>query len=522
MRIAVTSGITAPEVIMGRRQATNEWLTWIAIASLVGTGCSAAGSSGQEFGSTGMRGGHSYDPEQGEVTPTSSAINGSFDGTVGEAVTSGGCSTESVAGLASQVVEAVNCLHPNAFARVPDKDNLSMGGAAFPYMQKAARDGLVQALDAKTGSTLHVSSMLRTLVQQYLLYAWSQKGSCGISIAARPGHSNHETGVALDTGDYAAWKSALEKAGFSWYGSADTVHFDFEAGGTVGLDGEDVRAFQLLWNVNNPKDKIGVDGDYGPTTESRLRKTAAGGFPGSVDCAAIASEANGKGDSPGQTAGSGGSSGSSAGGSGGSNAAGAPGSDPGGAGGGSAAGSGGDSGCGTVSYEGECQGDELTWCDNSEVKTSDCAAKGATCAWNSAKSYYDCVATGAGGSSGSSGTGGSGGSASGCGSVTYVGECSGSTLQYCQSDNVVTVDCASQGGTCEYNTSAGFYECAASGAGGSGGSADSSGCGSVTDTGECSGDQLSYCSSDQLVTLSCSDYGKSCVWNSGASYYDCM
>ncbi|MBI5534184.1 MAG: D-alanyl-D-alanine carboxypeptidase family protein [Deltaproteobacteria bacterium] len=506
---------------MGRSRSISRWLTWIAAAS-IGMGCSAAGSSGQDFGSTGTRG-HSYDPEQGEVTPTSSAVNGIFDGTVGEAVSGGGCSTESVAGLASQVVEAVNCLHPNAFARVPDKDNLSMGSAAFPYMQKAARDGLVQALDAKPGSTLHVSSMLRTLVQQYLLYAWSQKGSCGISIAARPGHSNHESGIALDTGDYSAWKSTLTNAGFSWYGSDDKVHFDFEGGGTVALDGEDVRAFQLLWNVKNPNDKIGVDGDYGPTTESKLRKTNAGGFPGVVDCSEILAEAHGKGDAPGNPGpvGSGGSAGSNSGGSGG-----AAGNDSPGAGGGNAGGSGGGTaGCGNVSYEGECQGDVLSYCEGSEVKTIDCAAKNAICSWNASKSYYDCVASGAGGtggSAGSSGAGGSGGSASECGSITYVGECTGSTLQYCQSDTLVTVDCSSQGATCEYNSSAGFYECVASGAGGGGGSGGGTGCGSVTEEGECWGDELSYCSGGQLVTMSCTDYGKSCTWNSSASYYDCM
>jgi MYXO-CTERM domain-containing protein len=39
-----------------------------------------------------------------------------------------------------------------------------------------------------------------------------------------------------------------------------------------------VRAFQRLWNTNNPGDRIGEDGAYGPMTEARLARAPAAGF----------------------------------------------------------------------------------------------------------------------------------------------------------------------------------------------------------------------------------------------------
>lgn len=39
-----------------------------------------------------------------------------------------------------------------------------------------------------------------------------------------------------------------------------------------------VKAFQRLWNRFNPKDKIAEDGEYGPLTESKLKKSPAKGF----------------------------------------------------------------------------------------------------------------------------------------------------------------------------------------------------------------------------------------------------
>jgi hypothetical protein len=213
-------------------------------------------------------------------------------GEVAEAITGAtvqdalsGCSTAPVAPLDDQIIAEVNCAIPNQLSPVPKSaTNFSKATTTVAYLETPARDALVTALAANPGMTLSVNSMLRTVVQQYLLYAWYQQGRCGISLAALPGNSNHETGLALDTSDYDAWKPTLEAHGFKWFGSADVVHFDYVGAGSKDLRGEDVKAFQRLWNLNNPGDKITVDGSYGAATEARIKQSPSGGFPIGASC----------------------------------------------------------------------------------------------------------------------------------------------------------------------------------------------------------------------------------------------
>jgi len=62
----------------------------------------------------------------------------------------------------------------------------------------------------------------------------------------------------------------------------DSVHFDHTA--SDDIRGEDVRAFQTLWNRNHPDDTISVDGAYGPQTKSRLEQSPATGFALGASC----------------------------------------------------------------------------------------------------------------------------------------------------------------------------------------------------------------------------------------------
>ena len=211
----------------------------------------------------------------------------------GEGVSSGtvqgaadsSCATASVKGLSAQIIAEANCKSPDAFAAVPSLPNLQAGSNVFLHLEKPARDALVSALKAHPDKTMTVNSALRTVAQQYLLYRWYQTGSCGISLAAKPGNSNHETGLALDVDQYSSWKSALSGKGFSWLGGSDPVHFDYVGSGAQDHRGLDVLAFQRLWNRNHPEDEIAEDGDWGPSTESRMKKSPAAGFPKGASCA---------------------------------------------------------------------------------------------------------------------------------------------------------------------------------------------------------------------------------------------
>ena len=81
--------------------------------------------------------------------------------TVSQAASSG-CSTDGVKGLSLQIIARAACDDPDSFVEVPSLPNVTMGTSVFPYLEKPARDALVDAANAKPGMHLGVNSMLRT------------------------------------------------------------------------------------------------------------------------------------------------------------------------------------------------------------------------------------------------------------------------------------------------------------------------------------------------------------------------
>lgn len=197
---------------------------------------------------------------------------------------SGTCSTAVVLGLSKQIADEVGCISPSGLVRFTPTTRIQVtSSAVLPYLGNNARSALTTA---STRSTLQINSAFRTVAQQYLLYRWYQAGRCGISAAATPGRSNHESGRALDLQNYSTARTAMTSSGWTWLGSSDRVHFDHL--GSADIRGLDVRAFQRLWNRNNPGDTITEDGLYGPQTEARLRAAPATGFAKGAGCIASA------------------------------------------------------------------------------------------------------------------------------------------------------------------------------------------------------------------------------------------
>ena len=225
-------------------------------------------------------------PEDQELDghePTEEADAPVGNGTVEQAMNES-CSTASIKPLSQQILDEMACMEPDAFVKLPSRPNLVLSDTVFPYLIKPARDKLVAALDANPNKTMSVNSMFRTVGQQYMLRRWKEQSRCGITAAATPGNSNHETGLAIDINSNASWRSALESRGFDWFGSGDPPHFDYFGSGAVSKKGLDVEAFQRLWNRNNPNDKIDEDGSWGPQTQARVKKSPAKGFPVGAVC----------------------------------------------------------------------------------------------------------------------------------------------------------------------------------------------------------------------------------------------
>ncbi len=184
------------------------------------------------------------------------------------------CSTAVVLGLSLQIADEVNCMMPGQLARFePTATILFSSAAVLPYLDPEAQIALTKAA---LGTTIRINSAFRTVAQQYLLRRWKDLGRCGITAAALPGRSNHESGRAIDVSNYAAVGSRLRSNGWDDNVAGDEVHFEHLS--SPDIRGADVQAFQRLWNRNYPTDLIAEDGDYGPATESRLAKSPGEGF----------------------------------------------------------------------------------------------------------------------------------------------------------------------------------------------------------------------------------------------------
>ena len=84
--------------------------------------------------------------------------------------------------------------------------------------------------------------------------------------------------------DFEGWKSYLESEGWRWGGRFDPPHFDFVGSGTSDITSLPILSFQQLWNLNNPEDRIEVNGIYNTITETRLNQAPPDGFERGDKC----------------------------------------------------------------------------------------------------------------------------------------------------------------------------------------------------------------------------------------------
>ena len=196
-----------------------------------------------------------------------------------------GCSTAVVIELSRQVAEETDCLMPGQLVQFDVVAGIQITGAAvLPYLGGDARTDLYAAASMASDAPIQITSAFRTVVQQWLLFRWFQQGRCGITAAADPGTSNHESGRAIDVSNYSTWITMLGTHGWAHDVPGDPVHFDHNASADVRH--ADIQAFQRLWNRNAPDDPIAEDGNYGPATEARLKRSPAEGFGIGATCAA--------------------------------------------------------------------------------------------------------------------------------------------------------------------------------------------------------------------------------------------
>ncbi len=179
----------------------------------------------------------------------------------------GSCSTVGFERLSRQLAQHQACMFPGQFVEVRHPNVTATSGRVHLFMVPESAAALGRVAD---GTPLRVNSAFRPVSDQIALL---RRGGCGA--VASPGRSNHNGGRAVDVDNWSAVRGAMSRGGFRWYGPGDEVHFD---GPGPDQRARSVRAFQNLWNLNNPGDPIAEDGVYGPQVEASLLRTPMAGF----------------------------------------------------------------------------------------------------------------------------------------------------------------------------------------------------------------------------------------------------
>lgn len=186
------------------------------------------------------------------------------------------CDTSGLLGLSKQIADILLADQAGKVIDISAQVNI-VGPSTIPFLQKEAGQSLIAAI-AERGSKPGLVHAIRVLPQQAAVSYWYLHGQrCGIKLAARPGTSPHERGIAIDINNHAAWKAVLKKHGWIWRGAADPPHFNYHGGHDPDFGIEGIRSFQKLWNLHNAE-KIEEDGVFGPITEKKLGLSPVEGF----------------------------------------------------------------------------------------------------------------------------------------------------------------------------------------------------------------------------------------------------
>lgn len=172
-----------------------------------------------------------HDREVNSPTPKAS-----FNGLLRNAP---GDSTSVANGLSQQLIHQINLVVSDALVSCDDL-NVKPGDAAYALLQPPAKQALEKAIQAR-GIPMIINSAYRTIAQQLLLYNWLS----GTSPVARPGRSNHQSGLALDIEDPRGWEPFLKSQGWQPL-AGDPPHFNYVGGGTKDIRSTAILAFQKL------------------------------------------------------------------------------------------------------------------------------------------------------------------------------------------------------------------------------------------------------------------------------------
>lgn len=96
--------------------------------------------------------------------------------------------------------------------------------------------------------------------------------------------------------------------------------------------------------------------------------------------------------------------------------------------------------CQGETFAGRCDGNTVVWCENDQVNTTACGDTQRVCAFSTEQQYFACLTP----------------PNDPCQGETFEGRCDGSTVVYCENDEVKQISCP---GSCGFDSGNGFYNC---------------------------------------------------------------
>lgn len=216
--------------------------------------------------------------------------------------------------------------------------------------------------------------------------------------------------------------------------------------------------------------------------------------------------------------------------------------------------------CMGITYDGCCDGEVATWCDEGALKTEDCSAMSGSCGWDPEAGYYcetdggvdpsgelpkdcglsNCTPNCTGAACGDDGCGGTCGTCEAglscelgvcvvdpCLGIGPDGCCDGQISTWCENDKLVTEDCSGQVGSCGWTADSGYY-CQSGGGTDPGGLPKDCGfgdppadpCEGYSAQGCCQGQTVFWCEDDAVQEFDCNPDG-GCGWDTATGAYDC-
>ena len=191
--------------------------------------------------------------------------------------------TGRVSGLSRQIIAQMNNLQTGILTNFESLAGISSSGESHLNLflqsgpKEALRSALREGIAKQPKLKMTINSAYRTVAQQHILYQIYRRDPHLVTLAAIPGNSNHEDGMAIDVNNYQEWKPYLLSHGWQWQGGGDPVHF-FDRSGRDDVGSLGVQAFQSLWNKYHPEDRIPADGHFGNRTAAKIDLSPISGF----------------------------------------------------------------------------------------------------------------------------------------------------------------------------------------------------------------------------------------------------